>query len=256
LIRTDNHSHIILADIREMVAAASNNELANYAITEHISQFREMRQSVGFGSVHRSGRIFEDFKEYKNEFSKIDKPGSSGPKVRQGLEVDFAPRYMARVGDYVNQEDWDILLCSVHELSDGGDVEGNKIKRKGVEEARQLWLDYFGLQNAAIESGFVPFSVLTHPVRLFKGTRTIPNELDDLLLDLAKAAKRKNKALELNGKDLDYAPQLVRRLAKACSEAGCMVSLGSDAHHPNEVFRNMTEAMNLVLEFGLQPISI
>jgi histidinol-phosphatase (PHP family) len=239
-----------------MVAAARTNELEEYSITEHISQFREMRQSVGFGSVHQSGRIFENLKEYKNEFSKVEKPSASGSKVRQGLEVDFAPRYMARVADYVNQEDWDILLCSVHELSDGGDVEGNKVKRKGIEEGRQLWLDYFGLQNTAIESGFVPFNVLTHPVRLFKGAHTIPNELDDLLLDLAKSAKRKNKALELNGKDLDYAPQLVRRLARACSDAGCRVSLGSDAHHPNEVFRNMTDAMNLVQEFGLQPISI
>lgn len=75
-------------------------------------------------------------------------------------------------------------------------------------------------------------------------------------MDLAKAAKRKGKALELNGKDLDFAPQFVRRLARACSKAACRVSLGSDAHYPNEVCRNLNEAVNLVQEFRLQLLSI
>jgi len=59
-------------------------------------------------------------------------------------------------------------------------------------------------------------------------------------------------ALELNGRDIDYAPELVRRLATACSKAGCRVSLGSDAHHVSEVFRNMKTAMALVNEFDLE----
>ena len=74
----------------------------------------------------------------------------------------------------------------------------------------------------------------------------------NLFLDLAKLARRRNKALELNGNDLDYAPGLVRRLAKACSRAGCGVSLGSDAHYPRDVFRNVAYAMVLAEEFKLQ----
>jgi histidinol phosphatase-like PHP family hydrolase len=77
-------------------------------------------------------------------------------------------------------------------------------------------------------------------------TKIVPPELGDLLLGLARTAKRRNKALELNGSDIEYAPGLARRLATACSKAGCMVSLGSDAHYPREVFRNMRIAMNLV----------
>jgi histidinol phosphatase-like PHP family hydrolase len=85
-----------------------------------------------------------------------------------------------------------------------------------------------------------------------RSNKAIPPELDDLLLDLARTARRRNKALELNGRDIDYAEELVRRLAAACSKACCRVSLGSDAHHPNEVFRNMEIAMALVREFNLE----
>ena len=99
-----------------------------------------------------------------------------------------------------------------------------------------------------------PYDVLTHPVRMSRSTVDVPDYFDDLVLDLAKKARRKGKALELNGKDLELAPDLVRRLAIACSRADCAVSLGSDAHHPAEVFRNMSGAMALVEELGLRTI--
>jgi histidinol phosphatase-like PHP family hydrolase len=105
----------------------------------------------------------------------------------------------------------------------------------------------------ALENDFVPFKVLAHPVRMSRATKAVPPNLDDLLLDLARTARRRDKALELNGRDIDYAPALVRRLAIACSKAGCKVSLGSDAHHPREVFRNMGIATALVNELDLKP---
>ncbi len=247
----DNHSHILLAEILEMVASAKANNLSEYSITEHVSQFREPRESVRFGSVHSTGRIFDSLKEYDDEFKKADEQ-AWGMKINRGLEVDFSPRYETRVGDFVNQEEWDILLCSVHELEDGRDIERSIGQAEDPAFAHKLWHDYIGLEQMALESDFVPFKVLAHPVRMSRGIQAMPPELDDLLLDLARMATRKNKALELNGNDIDYAPALVRRLAIACSEAACRVSLGSDAHHPKDVFRNMGSAMSLVDEFELR----
>lgn len=249
--RVDNHSHIIHAGVLEMVAAARANNVAEYSITEHVSQFKELRESVRFGSVHDKGRMFESLKEYRKEFGKIEGE-SVEMRINRGLEVDFSPSYETRVGDFVNQEEWDILLCSVHEFEDGKDIErvGREIVDRMVAYAR--WYDYFRLEQIALESDFVPFNVLSHPLRMSRAVKLVPPELNDLLLDLATTARRRNKALELNGSDIGYAPGLVRRLAMACAKAGCMVSLGSDAHHPREVFRNMDAAMGLVDEFKLK----
>ena len=252
MIRVDGHSHIILADITEMVASARAIKIDRYSITEHVSQFRVARDSIRFGSVHATGRIFEDLGEYRREFSKIDEPEVLGMEVRMGLEVDFSPRYEAKVGGFVNQEEWDVLLCSVHELDDGIGVETTRPNLSGPAETSELWREYFRLQQLALESEFVPFRTLTHPTRMIRGTNRPPDEMDDLLLDLARTASRRNKALELNGNDLGYAPGLVRRIASACSKAGCRVSLGSDSHYPQEVFRNMTQGMALVEEFSLR----
>jgi histidinol-phosphatase (PHP family) len=252
MIKVDNHTHIILADIMDMVAYAKARGVEQYSVTEHVSQFKGLRESVAFGSVHAYGRIFEDLEAYRKEFSRVDDSGLQGMEIRMGLEVDFSPHYEKKVGEYVNQEEWDVLLCSVHELGDGSDIEKAGAKPLDPAEARNLWCEYLESERTALESDFVPFCVLTHPVRMSGGKDRVPDEVDDLLLDLARTARRRSKALELNGSDLGYAPRLVRRLAKACSRAGCRVSLGSDAHYPKDIFRNMMDAMALVEEFELQ----
>src|SRR5437016_3025022 len=248
----DNHNHILLAEITDMLAAAKANNISEYSITEHVSQFRKPRESIRFGSIHPSGRIFESLREYKNEFSTFDQNTDSGMKLNRGLEVDFSPRFEKKVGEFVNQEAWDILLCSVHEFEDGKDIEKSVRGIVDPASAHEHWREYLRLERMALENDFVPFKVLSHPVRITRASKIAHPELDELLLDLARVARRRNKALELNGRDIDYAPELVRRLAIACSKGGCRVSLGSDAHHPREVFRNMKTAMALVKEFDLE----
>ena len=95
--RVDNHSHIILADIRDMVAAAKANGITEHSITEHVSQFKELRESVKFGSTHSSGKLFANLKDYELESKKVEECGL-GMRVNRGLEVDFAPRFESQVG--------------------------------------------------------------------------------------------------------------------------------------------------------------
>jgi histidinol-phosphatase (PHP family) len=251
--RLDSHSHIIQADISEMVASAKANKLHRYSITEHISQFRPIRQAGFIKSYHSTGRIFEDLDEYRAEFSKVDGYTLAGMQLRKGLEVDFIPRHQQALGDFVNRHRWDVLLCSVHEFDDGVDVEAPRAHMPDNEVDR-LWRRYFGLERMALESDFIPFTVLTHPTRMMKGTKRVPDNLDGILLDLATVAARRGKALELNGKDLDTAPEVVRRVAEACKKAGCRVSLGSDSHTPKDVYRNMDAAAEMVEELGLQVV--
>jgi HisJ family histidinol phosphate phosphatase len=248
----DNHNHILLARITEMIASARANNISEFSITEHVSQFREPRESINFGSLHPSGRIFDSLKEYRDEFGKTAHNAVSEMKINRGLEVDFSPRFQDKIADFVNQERWDVLLCSVHEFENGKDIERNVAGTVDPASAHELWRHYLRLQRLALESDFVPFKILAHPVRMSRSSKAVPPELDDLLLDLARIARRRDKALELNGRDLGYAPELVRRLALACSKANCRVSLGSDAHHPNEVFRNMSIARSLTEEFNLK----
>ncbi len=71
-MNSDNHNHILYDDIASIVNAAKSRNFDSVSITEHISQFREPRSTIRFGSVHRTGRIFSGFEEYLLQFEKID----------------------------------------------------------------------------------------------------------------------------------------------------------------------------------------
>jgi hypothetical protein len=71
----DNHNHILLARITDLLTAAKTKRISDFSITEHVSQFRELRESIRFGSVHPNGRIFDGVKEYNEEFRK-NRPSS------------------------------------------------------------------------------------------------------------------------------------------------------------------------------------
>src|SRR5260370_17844024 len=82
----DNHNHILLARMTEMLSAAKTNRISDFSITEHVSQFRELRESIRFGSVHPNGRIFDGTKAYHQEFSKNNQAASSTMKTTPRLD--------------------------------------------------------------------------------------------------------------------------------------------------------------------------
>lgn len=243
---SDNHNHILYEDLHSMMLAAKLKKLKSISVTEHISQFKKVRASVKFGSTHSNGRMFSDFEEYLLEFENLaDQPFP----IKRGLEVDYIESQKGVVAKFVKETKWDILLASVHELSDGTDVE-----TRGLDEtlSEKRWKDYIELEKSALKSDFIDFDVLTHPVRLARSSRLLPSDLDQQLVGLAELAKKQGKALELNGKDLVRDYFLVERLASACSKAHCKVSFGSDAHHPAEVARGYEKAQSLANRFGLE----
>jgi histidinol-phosphatase (PHP family) len=233
-----------------MVNSAKAKGFKTLSITEHISQFLEPRNSIQFGSVHQRGHIFSSFEDYLLEFERLD---DREFRLNKGLEVDYIARSFAEISSFVKQKNWDFLLLSVHVLSDNKDVETKGLAKDNVSSGER-WSEYIQLEKAALKSEEIPFKVLTHPVRLGQGTPSTPSNMDELLLELAELANQTNKALELNGKDLATNYDLVERLAKACSLAGCTMSFGSDAHHPNEIGRNCEKANELIQKFDLKEI--
>src|SRR5579862_851347 len=154
-----------------MVDAARKKEVSRLSITEHISQFSFIREAVDFSSVHESGRMFSSFDEYIAEFAKVS--DLRDITVRKGLEVDYIEDYAKEIREAVTQKKWDFLLCSVHELHGGIDVErlGMPQDKKSSSER---WKEYMELQKKALRSDMVPFAVLTHPVRLAVSTPVFP----------------------------------------------------------------------------------
>jgi histidinol phosphatase-like PHP family hydrolase len=229
----DNHNHFLLAgDIGAMVAAAERADIADLVFSEHNFHLDEVREAIPY-LVERwtpEGPPLP-MAEYVEQVRAAG--AEANVNVLLGLEMDVRPEDpdFERASDAVTatRDDWDVVLGSVHTLSDDSSVQDEDI----VMSPDRAWADY--MERLVVAASSHRFDVISHPIRLGNSVPGIPDAVPGLLDDLARVAARENVALELNGSDLRRRPDLIEVYVDALAKHGAPISLGSDAHLPRSV---------------------
>jgi histidinol-phosphatase (PHP family) len=158
-----------------------------------------------------------------------------GLPVKIGLEVDFEPGTVAAVLDLIRPYPWDYLMASVHWvgawwfLRPTGPAE---FARRGV---RRAFEEYFELATAMAETGMA--DTIGH-VDVIKVAGMMPDgSLRYLWEPVVEATVRSGMAVEVSSqgllravKEIYPAPEFLRMF----NAAGVPITLGSDAHVPDE----------------------
>ncbi len=128
-------------------------------------------------------------------------------------------------------EGLDFVVVSASHLHN---IEPGLLHSLGLREMADFMLD---LTRGALETGFA--DVIAHPFHApmcpFPFARLVEALDDDELTRLANAAAEKGIALECNPRFVRDAPDHAALLFGRFPEAGCKLSIGSDAHHPDHV---------------------
>jgi histidinol-phosphatase (PHP family) len=245
-IDTDFHSHICRSSAHAMVQAAQEKGLRILGLSEHVFQMSEAHPLLEH--LPQEGPLVT-FPGY------MDQVRTAAQQLqfdaRLGLEVDFIPEKNELIQALVQAQAWDFLIGSVHEV-DGDIYEVDRKQRR--ERGEALWLSYFELLRAAVNSGY--FSLVSHPVRMRVSNPHLPPSFDEELERLAAEATRCDVALEVNGYDVLTFPSLVRRLVKACALHQAPISVGSDAHHPKAVAQAHQQTEVILHEAGINRVRI
>ena len=229
----DNHNHFLLAgDITAMVSAAERAGISDLVFSEHNFHLDEAREAIPYLAARWTPEGPPlPIAEYVAQVREVG--ARARVRVLLGLEMDVRPEDPAfeRASDAftATRDDWDVVLGSVHTLSDDVSVQDESISMSPQE----AWADY--LDRVVVATRSHRFDVISHPVRLGNSVPGIPETVPGLLSELARVAAREHVALEVNGSDLRRRPDLVDVLLDALAEHGTPVSLGSDAHVPRSV---------------------
>jgi histidinol-phosphatase (PHP family) len=181
--------------------------------------------------------------------------------LKVGIEADFVPGREDRLANLLDQYEWDYVVGSVHFLGEHAvDHPDFDIWQARGARTDEVWRRYFQTLGEAARTGL--FDVLAHPdlVKVWGGRRPRPEGDLRRFYDLAMDGIAEGRpAIELSTAGLRKpAGELypATPFLEMCLEAGCPVSLSSDAHAPADVGARYEEALEVLDGLGVRELCV
>lgn len=223
------------AYLERFVATAHRRSVREIGISEHAYHFVEAAPLHGnpdYVARRSHGYRTDDYVRL------IEAARADGLPLRLSIEMDYFPGREADIAAYLAEYPWDYVIGGVHWIDDWGfDLEAADWDGRDVAAA---YRDYFALAEQAVRSGL--FDTFAHPdVIKVHGRKPGPEFTEQLLTlydRLVAAAAESNVCLEVSSAGLrkrvgEIYPD--ERLLQRAFAAGVNITLGSDAHDPEEV---------------------
>lgn len=244
--------HFTEENVARYRAAAHERGIAELGVSEHVYRF-EQALTVWQHPLWRAYAT-DDLDAYC-EFVR------ERTDLRLGIEADFVPGGEDRTANLLDERDFDYVVGSVHFLRDESiDTDDYSVWDRG-HSPDKIWRRYFQTLAEAARSGL--FDILAHPdlVKIWSPTHPANPERPRPEGDLRRyyepaveAIAESDVAVEVSTAGLR---KRVRELYPAeaflemCVDAGAPVALSSDAHRPEDVGADYSQALELLDRVGI-----
>lgn len=240
-------------EVSEYVAAAKAAGLSTLAFTDHFP-LSERFDLGGYLSVPQ-----EKIELYQDAVLKA-RVANPDLEIILGCELDYLGSYEDRVLTAADFKPYELVLGSVH-FVDGWAFD-DPAQRDAWEEpgaADRIWKRYFELWCDAATDKSQPFHVMSHP-DLAKKFNFYPSyDIKPLYEMAAEACAASGRMIELNTSGSYYAcaevfpaPELLALFAKA----GVPCTVGTDAHVPANVARDIKLGYHRMYEAGYREVTV
>ena len=243
----DYHMHTNFSDGKDTylnyLEVARKKDLAEIGFTDHITLAPVDRcvKEVDFPVLR------ENLKNLCNNFSE-------DVQVRFGLEMDYFPEKEEEIRQTISFFPVDYVIGSVHFI-EGWNFDSDR-SLYGKWSNNELYRKYFELVQQSAKSGL--FDIIGH-FDLIKKFQCWPEtDQTSLFEETLKIMKEANVVIELNTSGMDrpcneFFPS--REILSLACKLGVPVTLGSDAHEPNQVARHFDLAVSFLKEVGYTKIT-
>ena len=180
--------------------------------------------------------------------------------IKMGVEIDYQKWFEIRIADYLSKHEFDFVIGSVHYVDRAMLMTQQYLNGRTVEQAYGV---YFDALIDSVESGF--FDILGHME--YANRRGIPacgpynsSPYREQVERLFKAMITRNVALEINTAGLRQGAgstyPCVEHVALYAQLGGKLLSIGSDAHHPDDLADSYAAAASLAIDCGLTEVAV
>ncbi|MCG7344557.1 histidinol-phosphatase HisJ family protein [Sporosarcina sp. ACRSL] len=233
-------------DMEEMVKGAIAKGVSEICFTEHIDyDYPDDSIEFDFDKQKYDERIIELRRKYEGQI-----------RIKKGVEIGVQPHLLERYDGMLKEESFDFIICSMHTVDRKGLHYGDLFKGSTVEEAS---LKYYNELLHCVKN-FTNYSILGH-VDLIKryAPEVLENDFHDVLREIFNVIIPAGKGIELNTSGVRYGlpnglpSDDVLKLYKECG--GEIITLGSDAHKPEQIAFDFKESLELLQSIGFRYIA-
>ncbi|KJS21051.1 MAG: hypothetical protein VR72_12065 [Clostridiaceae bacterium BRH_c20a] len=207
-------------------------------------------QEIGFADHDRylDSLNFNLYKELQELYPKIN--------IRVGLEIDYYPGKLEEIKKIRTSHPFDYVIGSVHYIDEwmfDADKEKQRFEEWDIDE---LYTRYLSLVIEAANTGLFPLIGHLDLLKIFgnRPKKSIAETFNPYLRDLEKTGV----VIELNTNgwykpinELYPAPELL----ELCFQANLPITLSSDAHHAEQVGRDVDKALAIAKKAGYTKIA-
>ena len=246
-MRLDYHMHSTFSDGRrslgEYVAEAERKRIDEIGFSDHIC-LKKRDWSMNHADLPK---YVADINALKSRHR---------VSIKTGLEVDFVPYGMEDLMRVMKPWSFDYLIGSVHHIGNwliDSEREIEEWKKRDADEAHR---QYFSLVQDMANSRL--FDIVGHLDLTKKFNHRPKNDISNLLLETVQAIGRSGMCIEINTSGLRKPCREIypsEKLLKMCFDKGIPITLGSDAHTPEDVGAGFDKAIEAVKQVGYVEIT-
>ena len=263
----DCHTHTNIspdseAALTEMLRKAQELGLFAYAVTDHVELCRWYPQGY-YAALPRNE---EDFFDYAARFEQsmaqnaVARELVQGMRFMNGIELGEPDADFGLATSVCKDKRLDFVIASLHELPGKLDFYFLDYAQENVPALLDAY--FSELLKIAEWGGYDVLGHITYPLRYIEGDAGIPVDLTqyrDVIAEIFRAVIRQCKGIEINtsgfrqtyGKPFPDAELL--RLYRDLG--GKLLTVGSDAHRPEDVAAGISDGLALAKSVGFDRIA-
>jgi len=230
-------------ELAECLKAAKERDLAEIGFSDH---FHVRRQDYSMSCTKLAAYIrkVEAFRKT------VDFP------IKLGLEVDFIPSLENEIKEAIRTASFDYIIGSVHFINGWSFDDPKYIEEYEKWNVDKLYQKYFSLVQQCAKSRL--FNIIGHADLIKKFGYKPKRDITKLYIETVEVLKKSNVCVEINTRGLMTPCKEIypsKTFLKTCFEAGIPITLGSDAHSPKEIGKELNQAVKLIKEIGYGKIA-
>jgi histidinol-phosphatase (PHP family) len=251
----DYHTHTSLCnhaqgDIEEYILAAIKLGIDEIGCSDHAPL------PGNYDERHRMSAE-EYYSTYAPSVSRMHEKYRKQIRIRRAIEIDYLDWADEWNRQFIRENDFDYVIGSVHFVGPLGKERALFGRDYDEREIESLYEGYYQAVAASARSGL--FDVIGHCDIVKKVGSFTSKRVDELIWEALRQIKQAGLCIELNTSGLRKPEKETypsRSILQRVRELNIPITIGSDAHTPGDVGRDLDQAIQLAKSFAAGRISI